>query len=164
MRVRPIVLSFLLLVAVPAAVSLAFANPHRSPEGCRSCHIAVPTPDEAAAEWNHLVSSTIEGTCRRCHANTACLLGVNQVPHASGISVLGSGYGSLPVPRTLPVHDGKIACTTCHNMQKSDDDSYRMLRKVAWRDGSPDFTAFCADCHGETHQSGASPSPLSGVY
>ncbi len=150
MRFRP-----LAVLLLPAALAIPFTslaapvNPHGSDDGCLSCHIGVPTPEEAAVEIFHLVRESVDETCRTCHAEHACALGVNQTTHPSNLEIRDFRTGSGPHPTTLPLRDGKIVCTTCHQPMVQAENGYKRVRKAHWVDGQPDLAAFCADCHTE---------------
>lgn len=151
MRFRSLAVPFLLpsLLAFSRPAIALTIDPHDSPDGCLVCHIAVPGPEDAAEKRYHLVANSIDETCNRCHAESACALGVNRTAHPSSLLMWDSRIHTGPHPRTLPLHEGRIVCTTCHYRTRQADEGYRMVRKAAWYDGQPDLTAFCADCHGE---------------
>jgi hypothetical protein len=147
-RIRPLALLLIPFLFAPSAFAAEPANPHISPDGCVECHIAVPTPENAAMGDYFLIRTTIDETCKSCHAKDGCAIGVNQAAHPSGIEILGAD-GSGPHPHSLPLYGGKIACTTCHFNLMQPSDSYRRVRLSEWRNGEPDLSRLCADCHGE---------------
>jgi hypothetical protein len=149
MRCRSLALSLFssfLLAAVPFKVWAApvTCNPHTSAdrESCLSCHTVIPVADDAACGVFRLTRDTVDETCRCCHRQVVCALGPDRVEHLSDAETW-----NCQGPKTLPLNDGRITCTTCHYRMKPEGGDYKMVRNVALVDGKPDFTKFCADCH-----------------
>ncbi|HEY5997393.1 MAG TPA: hypothetical protein VIU29_10250 [Candidatus Deferrimicrobiaceae bacterium] len=150
MKVNVVVAGLALLsLVLPGVGRTQRENPHRGPDGCHYCHIAIPAPEDAAEERYFLVRDTIDETCKTCHAESGCALGVNKTAHPSNLALWDVRTGTGPHPQNLPLHDGKIVCTTCHHRTVQEDDSYRRVRLAEWRNGEPDLTGFCADCHND---------------
>lgn len=146
MKRRPGVFLFALFVCLsfPLAAS-ALDNPHESMDACPACHSAIPSLEDAEAREFRLLQGTIDATCKACHADFTCALGLGKVVHPSGIEewdrVVCDG------PKTLPLHEGKITCATCHYHLKPVGADFKMVRKATFYEGNVDLTAFCGDCH-----------------
>lgn len=83
---------------------------------CVTCH-SVHAPK---SETGHLKQASVTATCAQCHPDKAARL-------------LRSGH--------MPVREGKMECTSCHNQHGSPN--VRMLR------AGNDVTSFCVSCHTE---------------
>jgi predicted CXXCH cytochrome family protein len=107
-------------------VSLAFA-----PE-------LIPAPAVAAAPrpWT-------DQNCNRCHRPDSFSHPVNVVP-------------SMHVPANLPLHDGRIVCTTCHDNTDADLHAQARRRHDGLLRGAAAGPAFCAQCHDPAGTSRAS--------
>jgi hypothetical protein len=134
----------LFLFAAQPVFGFGVVNPHESMEetACLSCHYSVPVAEDSACGEYRLLKDSIEATCRSCHPGELCALGVGRVVHLSGIETWKSRG-----PRTLPLYEGKITCTTCHYRLKPAGEDFKMVRNVVFRDGNPDLRPLCADCH-----------------
>jgi predicted CXXCH cytochrome family protein len=87
----------------------------------------VATPDRLARGW-------VGGDCGGCHLTSEAWT------HPVGV------VPSMAVPAELPLLDGRLACTTCHDSRSSADHARaRMLNEPLLRDGGPD--GLCAACH-----------------
>jgi hypothetical protein len=134
---------FLCMSSVPFA--LAADNPHVSMDACPACHVDIPTPEDAFAQEFRLARGSVDDTCRTCHADTACALGLGRVVHPSGIDEWDRRI--CDGPKTLPLFEGRISCTTCHYYLKPVGNDFRMVRNVKFYDGQPELSGLCADCH-----------------
>jgi hypothetical protein len=136
----------LLFVAVLFAIpAFAAENPHASMDACPACHTAIPSPEDALTGEFRLTRSTIDETCKSCHPDTACALGLGRVVHPSGIRSWDPAV--CDGPKTLPLYEGKIGCATCHYHLKPVGEDFKMVRNVTFFDGQPEFTGLCSDCH-----------------
>lgn len=143
---------FCLLGASPAA---AIIDPHTAaPDGCLRCHRLVPTAAESRSGDYRLLEETIDATCLRCHVKTECCdLGQRHVEKPLSIGVSHPSDLDLSKvprserPKTLPVHDDKITCNTCHLHQRQTPRDYKMVRLVVFRGSGIDWTPLCSDCH-----------------
>lgn len=139
------------LVVLFACLSLAKpvdsapVNPHISMDLCPYCHVAIPSHDDIALGEFRLLRDSIDTTCKTCHADTACALGIGQVVHPSGIGNWNQRV--CDGPKTLPLYAGKITCATCHYHLKPVGADFKMVRKANFFGNDVDLSAFCADCH-----------------
>jgi sugar lactone lactonase YvrE len=94
-------------ISTPAATAHApkkAINPHWSAAGCRMCHGDASPPGRiSAGEVNNL--------CLSCHD------GVRAVADPHPIAVPAQS-AEVRVPAGWPVHDGRIGCLTCHDIQQ----------------------------------------------
>ncbi|MHC4143008.1 MAG: cytochrome c3 family protein [Planctomycetota bacterium] len=88
----------------------------------------VATPDRLARGW-------VGGDCGGCHQTREAWT------HPVGV------VPSMPVPAELPLLDGRLVCTTCHDSRSSADHA-RMLNEPLLRDVGP--AGMCAACHDPT--------------
>jgi predicted CXXCH cytochrome family protein len=87
----------------------------------------VATPDRLTRGW-------VGGGCGGCHQTR------DSWTHPVGV------VPSMPVPAQLPLPEGRLACTTCHDNRSSADHARaRVLHEPLLRDGGPD--GLCAACH-----------------
>ena len=124
----------------------AMLNPHIRPEPCLSCHTKVPTEEEAkAGEYFH-IKETIDATCKVCH--TCCRVGTLHLEMLHPSDVKDWDRSVFVAPKTLPLHNGKITCNTCHLHRAPDEPTIFMLRNVKVGDKfGMDWTELCLDCH-----------------
>lgn len=126
-------------------------SPHYVSGGCQVCHVA--TDPEQTGDLS-LKAGQLE-LCVSCHEAGQCAATLS-VPNENGVSVnLAIGvthpYGIVPSeasrPDQLPLRDGLIACSTCHDLHMDNAESH-MLRLYTYRPGANvDWTPLCADCH-----------------
>lgn len=137
---------FFLAFSLAAAPAPALVNPHIPPEPCDSCHTKVPTASEGQAGRYHLIKETIDATCHVCHEKTCCKPGTfHSMNHPSGVDKWDTKL--FRKPKTLPLFNGFITCSTCHMHSKPEGESYKMVRMVR-RDGRRiDWSELCLDCH-----------------
>lgn len=125
---------------------LAIINPHLPPDSCDSCHVRLPTKEEAAAGNYRLLKESIDGTCRICHPPMCCEVGsLHTFNHPSDFDKWDRTR--FRRPKTLPLHNGKITCATCHFHLKKDGPTYRMVRIVQRDRGGIQWIYLCRDCH-----------------
>ncbi len=147
MKFRTILL-FLPLLALhftpfPAGAVL---NPHVKPEPCGSCHTRVPTQEEGEAGDYHLLKDTIDDTCQVCHVAKCCSPGsLHGISHPSNIK--DWDWKVFRRPKTLPLHNGYITCSTCHFHSIPEGPSFKMVRIVSVEGKKIDWTGLCRDCH-----------------
>ncbi len=141
---RTMVVAALLTWPPPAgAVPL---NPHQRPEPCLSCHTRPPSAAEAAAARYFLIKGSIDDTCKTCHS--CCRVGRLHLETGHPSDTSDWDRSRFTTPKTLPLHDGKITCNTCHFHRVPDAPTVHMLRMVKMDDRfGVDWSALCRDCH-----------------
>jgi len=138
----------LVVVILLAASSRSFGllNPHVKPEPCGSCHTKVPSEEEGQSGEYFLLKDTIDDTCHVCHETTCCKPGsLHGISHPSNIN--DWDWKLFRRPKTLPLYNGYITCTTCHLHSKPEGDSFKMVRIVKIDGRKIDWTDLCTDCH-----------------
>jgi nitrate/TMAO reductase-like tetraheme cytochrome c subunit len=142
-RPRFTVLLAVLFLAGISAVASGLLNPHIKPEPCGSCHTKVPSKEDGQAGNYFLLKDTIDATCHACHEYDCCKPGsLHGFNHPSDISRWD--WKKFRRPKTLPLHNGKITCNTCHFHTVPDAPSYKMVRIIG---GKQDSSDLCTDCH-----------------
>jgi len=135
----------LLLVGVWPAMATTL-NPHVKPEPCLSCHTKVPSDEEARAGKYFHIKKTIDATCKVCH--TCCKVGRMHLEMNHPSDVDDWDRSRFTAPQSLPLHNGKITCNTCHLHRAPDEPTIHMLRKVKVGDRFGfDWSELCRDCH-----------------
>ena len=123
--------------------SYGLLNPHIKPEPCGSCHTKIPGKEDYKF---FLLKDTIDETCHVCHEKVCCkpgsLHGINHPSH-----IRNWDWKIMRRPKTLPLYDGYITCSTCHLHSKPDGPSYKMVRLVKIDGKRIDWTELCTDCH-----------------
>lgn len=137
--------ALLFVAALFATSAFAADSPHASMDACPACHTAIPSPEDVRAMEYRLTRATIDETCKSCHPDAACALGLGRVVHPSGIDTWDPAV--CDGPKSLPLFEGRIGCATCHFHLKPVGDDFKMVRNVTFYDGQPEFTRLCADCH-----------------
>ncbi len=144
------------LLALTAMSAPAIVDPHdeSDPQRCRSCHTqAIHDPDRREGEY-HLLTASVDGVCLICHRKEECCrvgqehlekLFLGEHTHPSDLRV--SRVGREHRPRTLPVHDGRITCNTCHLHDRGKPEDYKLVRLVISKRTGVDWTPLCHDCH-----------------
>lgn len=141
----PLLLLVVILVAA-SVPSFGLLNPHIKPEPCDSCHSKVPTKEDGEAGDYFLLKDTIDGTCHVCHEKTCCKPGsLHGINHPSNIRTWD--WKLFRRPKTLPLHNGYITCSTCHFHSKPEGGTYKMVRIVKIDGKKIDWTNLCTDCH-----------------
>ena len=154
-----------LMAALPCACSLLvehadaaeIVNPHDTskPKFCLNCH----TEEIYAKNCNEpegycLLAGSVDGLCLTCHIKEECCKpGLTHLPkihlgmknHPSNVEA--SDIPSAYYPKTLPLHQGRITCRTCHLHVREKPDGYKMLRLVDITSKGVDWTVLCHDCH-----------------
>lgn len=122
-------------------------NPHEEPARCPSCHDRIPDDREARAGQYFLHQPTTDETCAMCHPTLCCDSSVKHTNHPTGIDRWNDP--KFRRPKTLPLFDGFITCSTCHFHRERDAKrEFWLLRIVALgKDGKPDWAGLCRDCH-----------------
>lgn len=140
-----ILLVVVLLVALSSR-SFGLLNPHIKPEPCGSCHTKVPSGEEGQSGEYFLLKDTIDETCHVCHEKTCCKPGsLHGASHPSNIR--DWDWEIMKRPKTLPLFDGYITCSTCHLHSKPEGDTFKMVRIVKIDGKKIDWTDLCTDCH-----------------
>ena len=132
-------------------------NPHDSaqPKFCLNCHTEeIYTRNCNENEGYCLLGGSVDGLCLTCHVKAECCK-----PGAEHLKKLYLGMKNHPsdvdtrdipqayYPRTLPIHQGRITCRTCHLHTQEKTGGYKMLRLVTITDKKVDWTVLCHDCH-----------------
>lgn len=142
--IRIALLAVILLFASVSAFALL--NPHIKPEPCDSCHAKVPTKEDGEKEDFFLLKDDIDALCHVCHEKKCCKPGdLGHLGHPSGIEKWDTK--KFRRPKTLPLYEGKITCTTCHFHSRQDGTDYKMVRIVKIDGKKIDWTDLCHDCH-----------------
>jgi hypothetical protein len=119
-------LVFLFFTAMPTMEKTL--NPHIRPEPCLSCHTKVPTEAEAQAGNYFTIKKTIDETCRICHP--CCQVGTKHHGTSHPSNIADWDRNRFQTPKTLPLHNGRITCNTCHLHLVTDEPTIHLLRKV----------------------------------
>jgi len=137
--------------------AIDIANPHDSskPKFCLNCHTAeIYAKNCNEPEGFCLLAGSVDGLCLICHIKEECCRpGLQHLPkihlgmknHPSDLDV-----GKIPrayYPKTLPVYQGRITCSTCHLHFQEKPGGYKMLRLVTITKEGVDWTVLCHDCH-----------------
>lgn len=102
---------FLLLATLLATLSATMTTAHAAHETCIDCHVdAAPQPTTAA------LRVALPGLCLQCHADRVA-------PGEHRIDVTPT----TPVPASLPLVNGQVSCTTCHDAHLSTPTKTRMV-------------------------------------
>ena len=159
---REVLRSIALLVCAisfPAVGALAAEFPHGgdSADYCAHCHteeIFNSNCDEMAGYC--LQAGTVEEVCLLCHLKENCCrpgmehqekLFIGERTHPSDVDA--DGVKEAYLPSSLPTHQDRITCRTCHLHGREGGPGYKMLRIVEVRGKEVDVTVLCADCHDE---------------
>lgn len=114
--------------------------PRDASQACMSCHNR-----EEHAQWQGSMHDSRNVTCITCHSVHAPKSETGQLKQASVTATCAQCHrdkaARLQRSAHMPVREGKMECTTCHNQHGSSN--VRMLRT-----GS-DVTSFCVTCHTE---------------
>lgn len=151
--------SLALAIAAPAAETVT--NPHDTtkPDYCLDCHdesIYRHGCDDPAGFC--LLADSVDGLCLLCHiAEDCCRTGqqhqsrlyLGKMRHPSDIDVSRAKKAYLP--KSLPIHNGRISCRTCHLHTRKTPRDYKMLRIVKLTGSDVDWSVLCADCHDENY-------------
>jgi hypothetical protein len=123
-------------------------NPHADPDACGSCHnTRPPTKEEGAAGEYRLLGGSIDATCHICHTKMCCEVNaLHRFDHPSDVNRWDTA--KFRKPKSLPLFDGYITCSTCHRHEVTKDDPKcamvricnRTLSRIEWID-------LCKDCH-----------------
>jgi predicted CXXCH cytochrome family protein len=152
MRV-PVILAFVMFTLfLPAAALLAQDSEeskalkkliesnrvtHENPHNRLTCDVCHGTNNVKASDDGHMpiaMDGDITRMCYSCHDKSQNIHPVDQLP-------------SMKVPAHLPLHNGHVACTTCHDMHLVTTKDHLLRGFTDGRYASrPDL---CIDCHGE---------------
>ena len=124
---------------------------------CTDCHTRdIYTEDCHESDGFCLTARSVDDLCLHCHVKAECCrLGQE---HQSQLFLGGRSHPSnldigdvkpAHLPKTLPIHDGRITCRTCHLHSRAEGSDYKMLRLVKLDGDKVDWTTLCADCHEE---------------
>jgi len=147
-----------ILFSIPCAAAEEIADPHNTHMAdCTKCHTSdIYTEDCHESDSFCLAAESVDNLCLTCHVKEDCCrlgqdhqsqLFLGENTHPSDIDVRDVSPAHLP--KTLPIQDGRITCDTCHLHSRAGESDYKMLRLVKVEGEEVDWTALCADCHGE---------------
>lgn len=111
-------------------------NPHYTGKYCRECHAKTP---QKGGEIFLKYGGDFNKLCGRCHGNTPG-------DYLHPVDVVPSEEKRTNIPAELPLRDGKITCSTCHNLYLQCQQSQI---KVTSLRGAPyqNRTDLCFKCH-----------------
>jgi hypothetical protein len=147
-----------LLFSAPRADAEETADPHSTRiTGCTDCHTEeIYTEDCHESDGFCLIAKSVDDLCLHCHVKEECCrlgqehqsqLFLGERSHPSDVDVRDVKPAHLP--ESLPIHDGRITCSTCHLHSRAEGFDYMMLRLVKLNGNEVDWSALCADCHEE---------------
>jgi predicted CXXCH cytochrome family protein len=132
---------FALLAVVVAGLSLCWSfsgwsiHPAAGAQPDQPQQLAfAPTRLPAMPALQPLPGSWTDANCNRCHQPDSFSHPVNIVP-------------SMHVPGALPLTDGRIACTTCHDDSGAQAHAQARRNHTSLLRGQARGPAFCAQCH-----------------
>jgi hypothetical protein len=157
--VRPVLWGLFIsaiLSSAPWADAEETINPHNTRiTDCTDCHTEdIYTEDCHERDGFCLMAKSVDDLCLYCHVKAECcrlgqehqtMLFLGENSHPSNVDVRDVNPAHLP--KTLPIHDGRITCRTCHLHSRAEDSDYKMLRLVELDGNRVDWTVLCADCH-----------------
>jgi len=139
------------------SAAVEIVNPHDTskPKFCLNCHTEeIYTRNCNENEGYCLLGGSVEGLCLTCHIREECCKpGLAHLPkiylgmrsHPSNVET--RDIPSAFYPKTLPIHQGRITCRTCHLHTREKTGGYKMLRLVKITSQGVDWTGLCQDCH-----------------
>ncbi len=121
------------------AASSAHVNPHWKQVMCISCHDGEPEPDEARLRFD----GDINKLCDRCHNGKFARKDIHPVGKEP--------TDNVEIPDDMPLRDGKVTCSTCHDSSMQEGSGTRS----SLRDNNPKFlrggfnvrNEYCFRCH-----------------
>lgn len=132
-------------------------NPHDTskPKFCLNCHTEeIYARNCSENEGYCLLAGSVDGLCLTCHIKEQCCRpGLQHLPKIHlGMKSHPSNLETREIPRayfpkTLPIHQGRITCRTCHLHVRENPGGYKMLRLVKVTREGVDWTILCRDCH-----------------
>ncbi len=136
---RPIT-RFLLLAAICVAAGHTLAasgdgNPGRVPKNESMRHALATAPAPSRPVPTARGRSWTDDRCSSCHADRA------------GFSHPVNIVASMDVPRHLPLSEGRVVCTTCHDSDAPEAHAAARTDGNALLRGSHRGAAFCQQCH-----------------
>jgi hypothetical protein len=145
-----------LLFSGPWANAEDTVDPHETRiTGCTDCHTEdIYTEDCHENDGFCLIAKSVDDLCLHCHVKAECcrlgqehqsqlFLGAGNHPSDVDISDVDPAH----LPETLPIHDGRITCRTCHLHSRAEESDYKMLRLVKLDGKKVDWSVLCLDCH-----------------
>ena len=150
-----VIAAFFLLAAHADAAEVSSPHDTDEPKICLNCHtsdIYSKLCNESAGYC--LLAGSVDGLCLTCHVKEECCKpGLEHLPrlhlgmknHPTDVTL-----GNVPPayrPKTLPLHNGRITCHTCHLHRRDKQGGYKMLRLVNVTAKGVDWTPLCHDCH-----------------
>jgi len=119
------------------------ATPHWEPSECAACHTAVPLPGQAPG----LKQGGGDALCAECHDSDQR----QRCAHASDIGPSTMMSGRMTDGYRKSLRDGRVACTTCHDLRLQCLDEHaehRFTNQAFLRDGPfRDASEQCYRCH-----------------
>jgi len=127
-----IVIALLALLMGAIVVAIISENPHEFSEGeCLRCHV---DPDNEPGR----LTEPVTRLCKYCHKRV-----IMKISHPVDIFP-----GGITIPPDLPLRDGKIVCSTCHNIH-IDRTVLFGAKTYFLRRPASDVKSFCLSCHEE---------------
>ena len=150
-----VVAALLLLAARAGAAEIVSPHNTDTPKVCLNCHteeIYAKICDEI--EGYCLLAGSVDGLCLTCHIKEECCkpglqhlpklhIGLRNHPTDVRTREIPPAY----LPRTLPIHNGRVTCRTCHLHKRESVGGYKMLRLVRITERGVDWDSLCQDCH-----------------
>ncbi len=146
------------LSSAPWADAEETVNPHSTRiTECTDCHtIDIYTEDCHERDGFCLIARSVDQLCLHCHTKEECCrlgqehqaqLFIGERSHPTNVDVRYVKPAHLP--KTLPIHNWRITCRTCHLHSRNEDADYKMLRLVKLEGNKVDWSVLCLDCHEE---------------
>lgn len=124
--------AFVLLAAAVMAAYTVVKEPHRfGPSQCNNCHLDVQGRPA-------MLSGPITRLCAQCHLDT-----IMASSHPVDIKPV-----TVRVPTDMPLRDGRITCSTCHNVHAESTLVFG-IKSYMLRRATADMKYFCIVCHPE---------------
>ena len=124
---------------------------------CTDCHTEdIYTEDCHEGDGFCLAAKSVDALCLHCHVKAECCrlgqehqaqLFLGARTHPSDVDI--GDVQPAHLPETLPIHNGRITCRTCHLHSRAENSDYMMLRLVKLNGDKADWSGLCADCHDE---------------
>lgn len=147
------------VLSVARDTAAEIVNPHDTskPRYCLNCHTEeIYEQDCDESEGYCLLAGSVDAVCLTCHVKEdCCRVGQEHLPrlylgHRSHPTDLATGEITRAyIPETLPIHQGRITCRTCHLHRREQPGGYKMLRLADVNGAAIDWTVLCHDCHKE---------------
>jgi predicted CXXCH cytochrome family protein len=114
-------------------------DPHEDMTMCSACHTS-----EMGGQGTLIFGNDITQLCQSCHDGRQATREVHPLNLAPGAAMAGT------IPSDFPLEQGKLACSTCHNIEWScpEEQPAAMPNRNFLRGApTPHALAFCFNCH-----------------